>query len=207
MDGVITNTMPDHYHAWKVILAEEGIHATHYDIYSREGQRGISSVEEIFNHYKKTFTPQVGMRILKDKETYFKKIVKERYVPGTRTLLKRLHQMGFKLALVTGTSKHELHRILPSHLYDLFDVIVTGNDVKNGKPHPEPYLKAIDKLGIKPREAVVIENAPFGIRSAKAAGLKCLALETSLPKKYLKGADDVFSSTRELEKKVSFCLR
>jgi beta-phosphoglucomutase len=50
-------------------------------------------------------------------------------------------------------------------------VTVCGCDVQNGKPHPEPYLKAMAKLNVKPKEAIVFENAPFGIRSAKAAGL------------------------------------
>ena len=85
-------------------------------------------------------------------------------------------------------------------------MIVAGNEVKQGKPHPEPYLKSLQKLKIKASEAVVIENAPFGIRSAKQAGLKCLALETSLPKQYLREADMIFSSIKELEEKTNFSI-
>ena len=81
---------------------------------------------------------------------------------------------------------------------------VCGCDVQNGKPHPEPYLKALTKLNVSPKEAVVFENAPFGIRSAKAAGLFCIALETSLPASYLKGADAIFSSFKAIESKVRF---
>lgn len=83
-------------------------------------------------------------------------------------------------------------------------VIVTGNDVKHGKPHPEPYLRSLQRLKIKPKDAVVIENAPFGILSAKQAGMACLALETSLPRKYLTGADAVFGSIRDLQANVVF---
>jgi len=110
-----------------------------------------------------------------------------------------------RLALVTGTSRHELYQILPTSLRDLFSVIVTGSDVKHGKPHPEPYLKSLKGLKIKASAAVVIENAPFGIRSAKQAGLKCIALETSLPKKYLSEADAIFPSIKELQSNVLFC--
>ena len=81
---------------------------------------------------------------------------------------------------------------------------VCGSDVQNGKPHPEPYLKAMAKLKVSPKEAVVFENAPFGIRSAKAAGLFCLALETSLPSSYLTGADAIFPSFKAIESKVKF---
>ncbi len=207
MDGVITNTMPDHYRAWVKILKKEGVAVTHHDIYSREGQRGIHSVEEMFKKYKRSFTNEIAARILKDKEEYFKKIVKTRFVPGARKFLKNLYRRNFKLALVTGTSRHELHQILPDSIYQLFSIVVTGNDVKDGKPHPEPYLKALKKLRIRAIEAVVIENAPFGIQSAKHAGLRCLALETSLPKKYLKRADFIFPSIKNLNQNVRFVLK
>ncbi|MCA9399741.1 MAG: HAD family phosphatase, partial [Candidatus Omnitrophica bacterium] len=94
--------------------------------------------------------------------------------------------------------------ILPDELYQLFSVVVTGNDVRFGKPHPEPYLKSLEQLKIDPFDGIVIENAPFGIASAKEAGLRCLALETSLPRKHLKAADFIFSSIKELETFVEF---
>ena len=206
MDGVITNTMPDHYKAWVEILKRHGITATHHDIYLREGQKGIDSVREIFATHKKPFNRQQAQKILKDKEEYFKRIVKRRFVLGTRSFLKDLYRQQFKLGLVTGTSRHELQQILPQHIYNLFTVIVTGNDVRDGKPHPEPYLTALKKLDIKSSQAVVIENAPFGISSAKCAGLRCLAIETSLPKAYLKKADLIFRSIAQLRQKVRFIL-
>lgn len=206
MDGVITNTMPDHYRSWKTVFKEEGVHVTYEDIYKREGQPGLSSVTEIFAEHKKVFSEQEAAKVLRRKEALFKKIVQTRFIPGARTFLRHLHKKNIRLALVTGTSRHELCRILPASLRDLFSVIVTGNEVKHGKPHPEPYLKSLHKLKIKPSQAVVIENAPFGIRSAKQAGLTCLALETSLPKKYLREADMVFSSFNELERKAGFSM-
>ena len=204
MDGVITNTMPDHFRAWREVLMKEGIPVTHYDIYSREGQPGIKSVEELFGAYHHRFTLSNGRAILRRKEHLFKGIVKQRFVPGARRFLKNLKRKGFQLALVTGTSRHELHRILPDQLYQLFDAVVTGNDVRHGKPHPEPYRLALKKLKIKSREAMVIENAPFGIRSAKSAGIRCLALATSLPAQHLRQADAVFSSIHELRDTINF---
>lgn len=206
MDGVITNTMPDHYRSWKAVLKDEGICVTYEDIYKREGQPGLSTVKEIFGEYRKVFDEKKAVRVLRNKEDIFKKIVKIRFVSGARSFLKHLHKNNIRLALVTGTSRDELRRILPAPLLGLFSVIVTGNDVRHGKPHPEPYLQSLKGLKIGPAEAVVIENAPFGIRSAKEAGLRCLALETSLPKECLAEADAVFSSIKELEYKVKFCL-
>jgi beta-phosphoglucomutase len=204
MDGVITNTMPVHYKAWRKILAEEGISVTHLDIYSREGQRGITSLKEIFAVYQKEFSEEVASRLLHKKEEWFKEHVKCRFISGTRSLLKDLTKLGLRLALVTGTSRQEMHRILPDNLYQLFAVVVTGNDVTHGKPDPEPYRLALKKLEILPEDAVVIENAPLGIESAKAAGIRCVAISTSLPASYLTKADMIFPSIKQLREKIMF---
>ena len=154
----------------------------------------------------KTYDPGLAKRIIRDKEKLFKKIVRRRFVPGARRFVGHAEKKGLALGLVTGTARHEVKKILPVSLRRSFRVTVTGDEVRHGKPHPEPYLLALKKLGVRPREAVVLENAPFGIHSAKKAGLTCIALETSLPKNYLKDADMVFSSYRELEKRVGFSL-
>lgn len=204
MDGVITNTMPDHFRAWKIIFKQEGIRVSHGDVYKREGQRGIHSVKEIFKENHLPLNKKKATEILIRKEELFKKIVKVRFIPGARRFLKFLHRNGFKLALVTGTARHEVKKILPRDIYNLFDAVVTGSDVLLGKPHPEPFLKSVKKLGIKASAAVVIENAPYGIRSAKAAGLKCLAVETSLSRQYLQDADAIFSSIDDMQRNVRF---
>jgi beta-phosphoglucomutase len=204
MDGVITDTMPYHFLAWETVFAAEGVKVTHEDIYTREGQKGIDSVRELFAEKGKAYSDAVGLRLLKEKEAIFKNIFKRRFIAGSREFIKRSKTEGFKLALVTGTSRHEAEKLLPQELWERFDATVCGCDVQNGKPHPEPYLKAIHKLKVDLKAVLVFENAPFGIRSAKAAGLSCLALETSLPSAYLKHADAVFPSFKEIESKVKF---
>jgi beta-phosphoglucomutase len=206
MDGVITHTMPDHYRSWEMALKGEGLELSFEDIYKREGQPGRSSLREIFAEHNKTIDDKTVTKVLERKEEFFKKIVKIRFIAGTRSFIKHLYKKNIRLAVVTGTSRQELIRILPEPLRRLFSVIITGNDVEHGKPHPEPYLKSLKSLKIDPSEAIVIENAPFGIRSAKRAGLTCLALETSLPRQYLSEADAVFSSIKELQDKVNISL-
>jgi len=204
MDGVITNTMPDHFRAWKEVLAREGVTVTHEDIYSREGQKGIHSVKELFDKYHKKFTPEKAHELLDKKEALFKKIVKTRFIPSSRSFLKKLQDIQIRLALVTGTSRHEMHRILPDNIYERFEVVVTGSDVTHGKPHPEPFQMALKGLDLSAADSMVLENAPFGIRSAKAAGIRCVALATSLGRSYLKEADFIFSSFEEMERKLEF---
>lgn len=200
MDGVITNTMPYHYRVWKTLFHSEGLPVSKYEIYSREGQKGLVSVLEIFSRYGKTITRARAEELLARKEVLFKKIARKRFISGARTFIKKCSRQGFRLALVTGTSRDEVGRVLPADLLGRFEVVVTGNDVRNGKPHPEPYLKALKALKIRKEEAVVLENAPFGISSAKSAGIVCFALRTSLPASYLKNADRSFEGYPQLDR-------
>jgi len=193
MDGVITDTMPYHFRAWRRVMKENGIDVTECEVYLREGQPGRRTIKEIFAERGLVFDPVLAKKIIRDKEKLFKKIVR---------FVSHAAKKGLVLGLVTGTARHEVKKIMPASLRRSFRVSVTGDEVRHGKPNPEPYLLALKKLGIRPCEAVVLENAPFGIHAAKKAGLTCIALETSLPRTYLKDADMVFSSYRELERKV-----
>ena len=204
MDGVITHTMPDHHRAWREVLAAYDIRVTHHDIYSREGQPGDEALVEIYQKYNVSYAPEDIARVLAEKEAHFKENVRQRFVRGTRTFLKKLHRDGFRLALVTGTARHELQMILPARLAGLFDVIITGDDVRRGKPDPEPFVRALRRLGLPADEAIVIENAPYRIRAAKAAVLRCFAFETSLSREYLEEADEVFATINDLTRKIQF---
>lgn len=94
-------------------------------------------------------------------------------------LLKNLHKHNVRLALVTSSSRESTKKTLEKlNILNLFEVIVTFDDVKNRKPHPEPYLRATEILNIAPSEAIVFEDSPPGVESAKRAGIKCIALET-----------------------------
>ncbi|MGE5437612.1 MAG: HAD family hydrolase, partial [Syntrophothermus sp.] len=79
-----------------------------------------------------------------------------------------------------------------------FDVIVSGEDVHKAKPNPDPYLTAQKELGMAINECVVIENAPLGIESAKAAGMICIAIESTLGKEYLQKADFLINTISEV---------
>ncbi|MFH1441262.1 MAG: HAD family phosphatase [Candidatus Omnitrophota bacterium] len=202
MDGVITNTMPYHFDAWAKVFNSIGIKVDCYDVYKREGQRGLTTLKEIFSQRSRPFHLKQAKQLLREKEELFKRSVKIKFIKGARPFLRKLKKYKFKLGLVTGTSRHEMEKILPESLRGLFDVTITGCEVKRGKPHPEPFERAVNMLGMPKQQVIVIENAPFGIASAKAAGLRCIALETSLPRKYLKQADIVFGSFKELEKQA-----
>lgn len=192
MDGVITDTMSFHCRAWHKIFHEEGIQITPHEIYKREGQKGIVSIREIFDQYDRPFSKKMAQNMLLKKERLFETIFRPRFIVGARSFVKMLFRRNIILALVTGSSRREINNVLSEKLLKCFSVIICGDDVILGKPHPYPYQKAIKAIRVPPDTVVVIENAPLGIKSAKAAGLTCFALETSLPKQYLKRADLVF---------------
>lgn len=200
MDGVITMTMPSHFRAWARVFADEGIRVSKLEVYAREGQKGLNSVLEIFAERGRAISLKRAQELLKKKERLFKASASVKFVPGARSFIRECRRKGVRLALVTGTARSEVFKILPKNLVSCFNVIISGSDVKHGKPHPEPYQRAVRALKIKRGEAIVLENAPFGITSAVKAGLACVAIETSLPRAYLKDADAVIHDYAGLKK-------
>ncbi len=205
MDGVITDTMPYHYQAWQTAFHEIlNVDIDERDIYLREGSKGAFALEEIFAQHGWPCNGTILDDLLKRKEQIFSNIVKIDFIPGALDFLSCHHRAGFLLGLVTGTSRQEVDNFLPKHIREYFSVIITGSDVAQGKPHPEPYTTALRMLGIGCGDAIVLENAPLGIASARMAGLRCIALATSLPVEFLSEADYIFYSYDELNRALSF---
>ncbi len=96
--------------------------------------------------------------------------------PGAKELLKLLKESGIKTALVTMSLHHMAQEVVNQIPFDAFDVVVGGDDVKLGKPFPEPYLKACELLGVNPADCVAFEDSNTGLRSAEAAGTKAIGI-------------------------------
>ena len=122
---------------------------------------------------------------------------------GALSLLRQLKEQGLKILIVTGSGQRSLLDRLNSDYPDIFrrELMVTAFDVKHGKPHPEPYLMGMQKGGLSPEECIVVENAPLGVRAAKAAGIFTVAVNTGpRPDSALldEGADMLFPSMQAL---------
>jgi beta-phosphoglucomutase-like phosphatase (HAD superfamily) len=198
LDGVLVDTMRLHDRAWREAIFPLGLKISDEEIYLREGEKGTVTAHDFLLKANKESTPESIGLLLKEKERHFKQNSKIELFPKALTCLEFFYKKGYLLGLVTGTSLGEVKVFLEEGFLKLFKTIVTGDRVTFGKPHPEPYLSAIDKIGLKPEEALVIENAPYGIRSAKSAQLACIALATSLPRSYLSEADLILSGLEEL---------
>ena len=198
MDGVIVDSMPYHFIAWYEALRPWGVRVSCFEVYAQEGERWETTLKGLLKREKIKPTRKVLNAIFTLRQKIFKRYFKRYIFHGAYELLVDLRKQGFILGLVTGSPLNEIKRILPVKLLRLFTAIVAGNQVKNGKPHPEPYLRAAGLLKLKPETCLVIENAPFGIISAKRAGMPCIAVSTSLPKEYLTDADIVVTQLNQV---------
>lgn len=198
MDGVIVDSMPYHFIAWYETLRPFGIRVSCFDVYSKEGERWDRTLKDLLKRESITVSRHTLKKIFSSRQRIFKKNFKRFIFKGAYDLLLCLKKRRYILGLVTGTPLNEVEKILPLRIRKLFDSIVAGDQVKKGKPHPEPYLKIARVLRIRPADCVVIENAPFGVESAKKAGMFCIALTTGLPKPYLKDADVVAEKLQDI---------
>ncbi len=202
MDGVLVDSMKCHIKSWKYACNKFGISTTYQDFAIIEGMTSREVVDWIFKKYDKKISIAEKNKICLIKKEQFSKLFKYKIYPQIPQLLTYLKNKNIKLALVSGSNKEFVKKILTKFFKNYFEVIITGDDVEKGKPNPEPYLKTIKKLNIKAENLLVIENAPFGIESAKGSKIKTFALATTLNKKYLKNADRIFSSHSELTRYI-----
>ncbi|MFA6073244.1 MAG: HAD family phosphatase [Candidatus Woesearchaeota archaeon] len=201
MDGVLIDSMPNHIDAWKKIFAEEKINLTSEEIALNEGRSSKATVELFLKESDRKLTVQ-EIDVLDNKKKEYTKNFKIVAYKGVKEFIEELRKQGLKTAIVTGSIREFTNKVVKDQFKDLFDVIVTSNVVSHGKPHPAPYLKSVELLKLKKEECLVIENAPLGIESAKGAGLKVYAIETTLDRKYLERADMVFKNHEDLIKYV-----
>lgn len=208
LDGVLVRTMPLHARAWQEACRARGLRISRRAIYAWEGESGRATARTILRRHHRPATAEVIAELLRDKERRFFRLSRSvRVDPHLKRLLRRLRAVRVRLALVTGTSWNEVRRLLPRSVRATFHAIVTGDRVQHGKPHPEPYRTAFLRLRVVPRAAVVVENAPYGIRSARRAGAGLIvAIASSLPRSSLREADIVVSSTTALASRLAAVL-
>jgi beta-phosphoglucomutase len=199
MDGVLIDSMPAHISAWKQGWADWGLDVPDIEIKLREGQKAVISVKEIAEKFGMPLSKMELQKLLDKKRLIYGALSPAGMKPEARELLRKLKNHGMKLALVTGSVRENLEKVLTMEEIALFDYILTSEDIENGKPSPDPYLKAQKALEVSPSECLVVENAPLGIASAKSAGMKVVALTSTLSEDYLRDADWIISNLFEVE--------
>jgi len=134
---------------------------------------------------------------------YFSEIVTEKgiqVVPYAIKFLKQLKAENLKIALATSSRQEKMNFVLQlTNLTSYFDIIVTGDLVQKSKPAPDIFLKAAEKLQLKPEDCLVVEDAANGVKAAKNAGMKCVAITTTHTEDLLQQADLVINSYEDLD--------
>ena len=206
MDGVLFNSMPHHAIAWEEVMKEHDLSFTAYDCYLNEGRTGESVIREaMWKARNRDATPDEIKQIYTEKSERFNLLAQQAggtvVIDGVAEVLRYVQSTGSQIWVVTGSGMRSLLDNLNNALPPVFqrDRMITAFDVTHGKPDPEPYLKAWERSGLKKEQCFVIENAPLGIRSGKAAGLTVYAVNTGiLTREDLAQADQVFDSMAEL---------
>jgi beta-phosphoglucomutase len=199
MDGVIADSMRHHADAWRTVFRERcNIDLTPEDIFLREGMSGISSIIDILKDKGVQIPSREELLSLREQKLRLFERHKIEVFPSVYEILNYLTSKNIKIGLVTGSLRRSVDYILTDDIKNFFNVIISVDDISNGKPHPEPFLKGVELIGLNGVDVLAVENAPMGIRSAKRAGLICWAIETTLKKEFLAEADIIFSDHKEL---------
>lgn len=205
MDGVLYDSMPRHSIAWQQSMAKFGIRMTADDAYATEGARGVDTIREMVWEQQGRKIDEAEAQLMYDEKTrIFHEQTEAPVMPGILELMQKLSDESILCCVVTGSGQRPLINRILSDFGAYVDErhITTAYDVKQGKPHPDPYLMGLQKAGgLKPWEAVVVENAPLGIRAGVAARIFTIGVNTGpLPDQTLldAGADLLFPCMAEL---------
>ncbi len=207
MDGVLYDSMWQYKIAWREALKLKNIEISDYDVYMQEGRSSSETIKFLYNKYCQTIPSEHDITEIRNKRNeILSSYGKPNPQEGIYELLEEIKRCNLKIFVVTGSSKSNIKEEIVEDFKGFIDKenIISGIDVKIGKPSPEPYLLALHMAQIKPTEVVVIENAPLGIESAKSSGIYTIAVNTGiLGDKELEvaGADNIFKSCFELAEK------
>lgn len=182
MDGVLYDSMPFHAQAWHRLFTELGVTNSNPDeYYLYEGMTGADTIGLILKReLNRDTTLEERKQLYEMKSELFRNIGEKKLMPGASDMLAALKDLGLTTVLVTGSAQSSLIDNIGTDYPGYFprSRMVTALDVTHGKPDPEPYIRGLEKAGVSPSEAIVIENAPLGVRSGKAAGCFTIAVTT-----------------------------
>ena len=206
-NGIIVDDEPIHFKLFQRVLGEEGITLTEEAYYARYlGFDDRGAFIAGFHDNNRSLTDQKLSELIDRKALYYQDAIRNHVVifPGVKTLVYELAP-SVPLAVASGALRHEIATILTTAgLLNYFQAIVSAEDVEQGKPEPEIFLRVLAKLNaaaspqIEAANCVVIEDSKEGIHGARAAGMKCLAVTNSHPAELLGEANVVVKSLEEV---------
>jgi beta-phosphoglucomutase len=200
-DGVIVNSEPLHFDAFRQTLASEHIDLTEEEYYNDLiGFDDRGAFRHVFQKHGRELDAKTFLRVMTTKSDAMMEVLQQRRyeaLPGVEELVRGLWP-NYPLAICSGALREEIEAMLEGvRLRDCFPTIVAAEDVTIGKPDPEGYLLAMKLLNertgknLEPKDCLIVEDAPSVIRSVRSVGFQVLAVATSYPPEQLADANYV----------------
>lgn len=195
IDGTLCDSDPLHHLAFREMLQEIGFNGgvpidEEFFIKNIAGKHNDDIARALFpDDFER------GMKFCEDKEAYFRRLVKEQVEPisGLHKLTKWVEERGLKRAAVTNAPRANAELMVSIlGLSEFFQAVVIGSECEHAKPHPAPYLKALELLKASNEHAFIFEDSPSGIRAGVAAGMPVIGLSTRNPETLLMEAKPAF---------------
>ncbi|MHC4333099.1 MAG: HAD family hydrolase [Planctomycetota bacterium] len=199
LDGVLIDTAKFHKQSWFDLAEKEGFEITSEFFYETFGMQNYQIIPILAKH---DVSPEEVHRLSKWKEQRYRDLIEDAQIlaPGADALLAYLKPSGFLLAIGSSAPRKNMDFVLERiGVADYFDAFVVGEDVENGKPAPDTFLKAAEKLSLPPECCVVVEDAVAGVQAAKSADMRVIALTTTRPREDLTHADLIIDSLADLK--------
>ena len=198
LDGVIVDTVPLHFKAWKSMFEEYGKKFTFEDYKNKvDGIPRLDGARAILTDFSKDELEKAATK----KQDYYLKLVNGGEIEvysSSVSLIKELKSRNIKIA-AASSSRNCKYILEKTKLIGLFDAVVQGGDFKKGKPHPEIFLLAGKKIGTSYEESIVFEDAKLGVLAAKSGGMKCVGIDRTGTPELLSKADIVVKDLVEVD--------
>jgi beta-phosphoglucomutase len=200
MDGVLVDTYHAHYQSWLMMAEREGLHFTEAEFAVTFGRTSREIIAHFWGEGRYNDAEIAALDVLK--EAAFREIIADDFpaMPGAKELLAALYKYGFKLAVGSSGPPENVAMVLDRlGAQQLFGATVTGMDVTRGKPDPQVFQLAAERLGVPPERCIVVEDARPGVQAAHAAGMIAVGLvSTGRTREELAEADLLAATLEEL---------
>jgi beta-phosphoglucomutase len=209
LDGVLVDSMPTHYKAWKIAFDETtSLQVDERSIYLLEGMRGEDLVEEIFKKYSYTDLSKTKEVLLR-KDEIFRSMMNVKPYDKVNEILR---QLKCTKGIVSGSAKQDVVSIIDRCLQnDVINIVLTGDDIAQGKPNPEGFKLFLKRARLNPSDVLVIENAPLGVQASNNAAINPVVVLNNSPLRVndfdnLIPIDQIYDETKNIgDKLITWC--
>ena len=193
IDGTIIDSMPFHLRSWDEFLSRRGMPAVGEDFFRRTaGRSGVEMMRDFFG----PLSDEDAHAMVREKETIYRELYAPEFheIAGFTVFARAAKAAGVRLACATaGDPENIAFAVEGLQMQGFFDTTVGAHDVARGKPEPDMFLLAARRMGVEPIRCLVFEDAPLGIEGARRAGMRAVAIASTVPAHELGAPDHVIA--------------